>query len=167
VQRPQHLHRDDREVQEFLRDHAGISNMEASTKQNEPKCIESSQALKAAGTSSGMLCHSVLSCRLHPCCPLFFPDTYTPEELVHCSWWCLTSPTGDRGIYIGAHDRAMLLFSTSTAFRGESAHILQWSDLFVSEIPMDDIAPGFRVQVRVSLYCHCPLCPPSSSSLPF
>lgn len=78
---------------------------------------------------------------------------------MRCSWWCLTSPSGPRGIYIGARDRAMLLFATSTAFRGESARILQWSDLFVSEIPMDDISPGFRVPVRVSLH------PPSS--LPF
>jgi hypothetical protein len=53
----------------------------------------------------------------------------------------------------------MLLFSTSTAFRGESARILQWSDLFVSEIPMDDVSPGFRVPVSV---CLLPL-----SSLPF
>ena len=49
--------------------------------------------------------------------------------------------------YIGARDRAMLLFVTLTAFCGESACIFQWSDLFVSEIPMDDISPEFRVPV--------------------
>lgn len=59
-------------------------------------------------------------------------------------------------IYTNARDRAMLLFSTSTAFRGESARILQWSDLFVSEIPMDGISPGSRIQVRVGTHFHCP-----------
>jgi hypothetical protein len=70
---------------------------------------------------------------------------------VRCSQWCLAAASGPRGTHIGARDRVMLLFSTSTAFRGESARILQWSDLFVSEIPMDDISSGFRVPVLAAL----------------
>ena len=76
-----------------------------------------------------------------------FTDTYTPDELARCSWWCLTAVSGPRGTYIGLRDHAMLLLSTSTAFRGESARILQWSDLFMSEMPLDDVRPGVRVPV--------------------
>lgn len=42
----------------------------------------------------------------------------------------------------------MLLLSTQTAFRGESARILLWSDLFPTSVPMDDIQLGMRVPVR-------------------
>jgi hypothetical protein len=90
---------------------------------------------------------------------LVAPDTYTPEELMRCSRWCLAGVSGLRGIHLGARDRAMLLFSTSTAFRGESARILQWSDLFVSEIPMNDVSPGFRVPASI-----WPMLRPSSES---
>jgi hypothetical protein len=79
-----------------------------------------------------------------------FTDTYTSKELERCSKYCLTAFPGNRGIHLGARDRAMLLLSTSTAFRGESARILQWSDLFMSEILMDDVSDGFRVPVCVS-----------------
>ena len=79
-----------------------------------------------------------------------FTDTYTSKELERCSKYCLIAFPGSRGIYLGACDHAMLLLSTSTAFHGESARILQWSDLFMSEIPMDDVSDGFRVPVCVS-----------------
>ncbi|KAF8467061.1 hypothetical protein DFH94DRAFT_817762 [Russula ochroleuca] len=125
-----HEYKGDVEAQINLWSDNCIKVIEDAAKRNEPKHIESLQALKAAGTSS---------------------DTYTPEELVHCSQWCLAAASGPRGTHIGARDRAMLLFSTSTAFRGESAHILQWSNLFVSEIPMDDISSGFRVPVLAAL----------------
>ena len=81
-----------------------------------------------------------------------FTDTYTVEELTRCSLYGLTGFAGNRGIYLGARDRAMLLFSTSTAFRGESARILQWSDLFKSEIPMNEVSDGFRVPVCIFNY---------------
>jgi hypothetical protein len=41
----------------------------------------------------------------------------------------------------------MLLFATSTAVRGESLRILRWSDMFVSEIPMDDVRMGLKIPV--------------------
>ena len=81
-----------------------------------------------------------------------FTDIYTVEELTRCSLYGLTGFAGNCGIYLGARDRAMLLFSTSIAFRGESACILQWSDLFKSEIPMNEVLDGFRVPVCVFNY---------------
>jgi hypothetical protein len=53
--------------------------------------------------------------------------------------------------WIGLRDRAMLLFSATTAVRGENARILRWSDLFMSEIPMDDVRVGLRIPVHVLL----------------
>ena len=74
-------------------------------------------------------------------------DTYTAQELVRCSAWCLTEFTGTKQVFVGIRDRAMLLLSSTTAFRGESCRILEWSDLFLSSIPMDDIQPGYKVPV--------------------
>jgi hypothetical protein len=74
-------------------------------------------------------------------------DTYTEVELKRASLWCLTDFKGKRNIFIGLRDRAMMLFSASMAVRGESARILLWSDLFVSEIPMDDVRQGLKIPV--------------------
>jgi hypothetical protein len=41
----------------------------------------------------------------------------------------------------------MLLFSITTAVRSGSSHILRWSDLFMSEIPIDDVCLGKKVPV--------------------
>jgi hypothetical protein len=62
---------------------------------------------------------------------------------VKCAIWCLLKFSGPQRIYIGMQDAAMLLFSTTTAVHGGSARILRWSDLFVSEIPLN----GKKVQV--------------------
>jgi hypothetical protein len=77
-----------------------------------------------------------------------FVDTYTKEELTRASLWCLTNIKGDCQTFIGFCDRAMLLFATSTAVRSESLHILCWSDMFLSEIPMDDVHMGIKIPVR-------------------
>ena len=45
----------------------------------------------------------------------------------------------------------MLLMSTATVFHGESARILEWSDLFMSYIPMDDIQPGYKLPVSANM----------------
>lgn len=76
-------------------------------------------------------------------------DTYTTEELSHCSLWALASFSGPRHIYNGVRDRAMLLLAAATAFRGDSARKLQLSDLFRSEVPVDDLGLGTTVPVRV------------------
>jgi hypothetical protein len=66
---------------------------------------------------------------------------------MRASVWCLTDMKGDRQTFIGLRDRAMLLFATSTAVCGESIRILRWSDMFVSEIQMDDVHMGLKVPV--------------------
>ena len=48
-----HEHRDSMEAQFSLRSDSRISTFESVVKHNEPKCIESSQLLKAAGSSAG------------------------------------------------------------------------------------------------------------------
>ena len=58
---------------------------------------------------------------------------------------------GVKQTWVGLRDRAMLLFSVATAVRGENARILRWSDLFMSEIPMDSIHMGLKIPVRVLL----------------
>jgi hypothetical protein len=70
---------------------------------------------------------------------------------VRCANWCLTSYKGPLQVFVGLRDRAMLLLASQTAFRGESARILLWSDLFQAMVPMDDIALGTKAPVRVSL----------------
>ena len=49
----QHLHKDDPEAQMTLRSDNRIKLYETASKHNEPKRVQSSQVLKASGTSSG------------------------------------------------------------------------------------------------------------------
>jgi hypothetical protein len=132
----------------------------------QTKRAEAHQELAGPQSSRDLLRY--VASLLHPLAllTLVAPDTYTPEELVRCSQWCLAAASGPRGTHIGARDRVMLLFSTSTAFRGESARILQWSDLFVSEIPMDDISSGFRVPVGVCTVWHHVACAADAAAPP-
>ena len=44
----------------------------------------------------------------------------------------------------------MLLLSTVMAFRGESSRILEFSDLFLSEIVMNEIGEGFHISVSIT-----------------
>lgn len=81
---------------------------------------------------------------------VLFIDTYTEEELTRASLWCMTDVKGHRQTFVGLRDRAMLLFAASTAVRGESSRILLWSDMFVSEIPMDDVRMGMKIPVSTS-----------------
>jgi hypothetical protein len=87
-------------------------------------------------------------------------DTYTPEELSRCSLWALASFSGPRHIYNGVRDRAMLLLSAATAFRGDSARQLLFSDLFCARVPVDDLGLGTTVpvsvyQVLISIWLIC------------
>ena len=59
--------------------------------------------------------------------------------------------SGAKKIFVYTRDRAMLLLSSTTAFRGESSRILEWSDLFVSSIRMDDIQTGYTIPVLAAL----------------
>ena len=67
-------------------------------------------------------------------------DSYTEEELRRCSLWALTDFSGAQSIFVGLRDRAMLLFSSTTAFRGENSRMLQWSDLFRTTVPLEQSA---------------------------
>jgi len=85
-------------------------------------------------------------------CLLLIPagiDTYTEAELKAASLWCMSHFKGVKQTWVGLRDRAMLLFSAATAVRGENARILRWSDLFMSEIPMDSIHMGLKIPVHV------------------
>lgn len=51
-------------------------------------------------------------------------------------------------LWCALRDRAMLLLSAATAFRGDSARMLLWSDLFKTEVPMVDRGAGVKATVR-------------------
>jgi hypothetical protein len=68
---------------------------------------------------------------------------------MRCSMWCLTEFSGMRQVFVGLRDRAMLLFGASTALRGEGTRMLQMSDLFLSELSMDDVRLGYTVPVSI------------------
>lgn len=119
------------EAQVSLRSDLRISELEKAAKHNEPKRIEDSQLLKAAGSSA---------------------DTYTEDELKRISWWCFSTPKTPREIHTHLRDRAMVLWSAATAFRGNSARILLWSDLYTSKVPMHELGMGRTVPVRLTIY---------------
>ena len=80
-------------------------------------------------------------------------DAYTSEELKGCLLSCLMEFSGSQYVLVGMRDQAMLLLSATTVFYGESIRMLKWSDLFLSEIPMDDVHLGYKVPVS------CPTLP--------
>lgn len=43
----------------------------------------------------------------------------------------------------------MLLLQSCTAFRGESARMLLWSDLFVTEVPIPELGPNVKIPVSL------------------
>ncbi|OJA10888.1 hypothetical protein AZE42_11709 [Rhizopogon vesiculosus] len=112
----EHFYLCDHEMHVSLCKDSCIRAFELALRHNEPKRVEKSQTIKAAGTSS---------------------DTYTKAELMHCSLWCLTDFSGPQYIFVSIHDRVMLLVSATTAFRVEGCCMLEWSDLFPATIPLD------------------------------
>lgn len=74
----------------------------------------------------------------------------TPE-LHKLSWHCLITPKTAKKHFEYFRDRAMVLLSTATAFRGDSARILLWSDLYMTETPMDEIGLGRTITTLVAL----------------
>lgn len=126
----QHKYKACAEAQVTLRSDNRIRTLERSSKANEPKRTAKSQSLKAKGTSS---------------------DTYALEELRSCAMWCLTEFTAPRQMFTGIRDRAMLLLGATTAFRGESSRMLQWSDLFLSDLSIDDLDLDNKIPVLAAL----------------
>ena len=93
-------------------------------------------------------------------------DTYTKEELLRLAIWCLQSFSGSKAqVHIGIRDRALLLLSTSIAFRGDSCRGVLLSDLLLRTIPMMNV--GFNSELLASfLPCTSNLflmCMPSGS----
>ncbi|KAJ7433783.1 hypothetical protein FB451DRAFT_316231, partial [Mycena latifolia] len=93
----QHEYPNNRDAQIKLREDTRIRAYESAAKHNEPKRAESAQSQKAAGTSV---------------------DTYSQEELFKCSLWALTRSTTKHKLWVDLRDRAMLLFSATSAWRG-------------------------------------------------
>jgi len=54
--------------------------------------------------------------------------------------------SGQKEIFVGLRDRAMLLLSTTTAFHGASCRGVELSDLFPSVIPSAD-GDGLSIEV--------------------
>ena len=69
------------------------------------------------------------------------------------SLWCLKDQSSDLKVHRGIRDRAMLLLSTSTAFRGDNIRTLLFSDLFGCQVPIPDLGDNARLFVWV--YCCC------------
>ncbi|KAJ7016468.1 hypothetical protein C8F04DRAFT_1343120 [Mycena alexandri] len=119
-----HEYRHIPEAQVNLRSDSRIRSMEASFKANEPERIKKAHALKAVGTRA---------------------DTYTDTQLSSLATSGLESK-GPTVIWRTMRDRAMLLTSSSTAFRGDSSRSLLWSDMFCCDVPMNAKGRGEKVR---------------------
>lgn len=69
--------------------------------------------------------------------------------------WCLTDFSGPNQVYIGLRDRAMLLTSSSVAFRGDNSRQLLMSDLFSCDIPINAKELGTKLRVGFFLFRSC------------
>lgn len=65
----------------------------------------------------------------------------------------LLHPKGQRGvnIYCAIRDRAMLLASTSMAFRGNNVRKVALSDIQTGDIPMMDIDRDYELKASIKL----------------
>ncbi|TFY79269.1 hypothetical protein EWM64_g4743 [Hericium alpestre] len=122
----EYLYRDVPEAKRGLHLDKRIKDFEQFSCHNEPKRTHTVNALKASGTSS---------------------DAYMLAELQQCMFWCVSESKTSRELFHGVRDRAMLLVSAGTAFRGDSARMVQWSDLFISEVPLQEVRPDYLLPV--------------------
>lgn len=114
---------DDPQAKISLRDDNRINTIEAAARHNEPQRAQSAQTLKATGTSA---------------------DTYGEQELSNAALTFLHIHSAPKKLVLALRDRAMLLTSAVTAFRGDSSRGLLWSDLFTKEVPMHAIRRGHK-----------------------
>ncbi|KAF8583497.1 hypothetical protein K439DRAFT_1617415 [Ramaria rubella] len=124
--RDAHLYPKDPEARIPLRSDDRIKRAEAAVKHHEPERVAKAQILKAVGSSA---------------------DTYTVDELIDISKWCLTEPHTRNGLTTYLRDRSMHLMCTATAFRGDNARELGLSDLFLREVP--NVHAGYDVKIMV------------------
>lgn len=86
--------------------------------------------------------------------PFFFTsnhkDTYKKEDMIRMSNWALKAfgPSLSQ-VYLGLHDRALILLPANIAFHGDSTRHLLWSDIFTQLLPMEIIGSGVEIQVRL------------------
>lgn len=55
-------------------------------------------------------------------------------------------------VWRAMRDRAMLLTSSSVAFRGDSSRSLLWSDMYCYDVPMNAKGRGEKVRASPSIY---------------
>ncbi len=90
-------------------------------------------------------------------CPLIYKlilphsDTFTPEQLTTASIYYLESAPKRNAtanqLHTSIRDRAMLLLTTSMAFRGDNVREITWSDILVRQVPLVDV--GLDVKAAV------------------
>ncbi|KAJ7165925.1 hypothetical protein C8R46DRAFT_1219700 [Mycena filopes] len=107
-----------------LRSDPRIRLMESSFKANEPERIKKAHALKAVGTRA---------------------DTYDDTQLTSLATSGLDTK-GPVAIWRAMRDRAMLLTSSSTAFRGDSSRSLLWSDMYCYDVPVNAKGRGQKIR---------------------
>ncbi|KAJ7034210.1 hypothetical protein C8F04DRAFT_1234451 [Mycena alexandri] len=119
-----HEYRGIPEAQVNLRSDSRIRLLESSFKASEPERIKKAHALKAVGTRA---------------------DTYDDSQLTNLATTGLKT-RGPTAIWRAMRDRAMLLTSTSTAFRGDSSRSLLWSDMYCCDVPINAKGRGEKIR---------------------
>lgn len=78
-------------------------------------------------------------------------DTFTPEQLSTASLYFLEPGRGSTPLQItkSVRDRAMLLLTTTMAFRGDNLRNIGWSDLYMRDILLSEVGPEAKVPVRL------------------
>ncbi|KAK7048472.1 hypothetical protein R3P38DRAFT_2687704 [Favolaschia claudopus] len=120
----QHLYRHIPEAQVSLRTDNRIKTLEGAFAHNEPERTKKAHSLKATGTRA---------------------DTYTDVQLTQLATSGMDSK-GPTNIWRAMRDRAMMLTSSSTAFRGDNSRLLLWSDMYCYDVPMH--AKGHGTKLR-------------------
>ncbi|KAF5312044.1 hypothetical protein D9619_002517 [Psilocybe cf. subviscida] len=121
------------ESQKPLRKDTRIKSFERRAEATEPERLIQMQVNKANGLVS---------------------DTYTEEELISASTYLLkTTPEGNTStplkISQSLRDRAMLLLSTSMAFRGDNTRNILLSDIYLRDIPLPAVSLTHKVKALV------------------
>lgn len=117
---------------------------------NEPKRQAESQEMKKFGQ---LHVRQVIIPRLQLRILKIFLETFTESQLFELSMsYFEDCRRTAKEIYMSMRDRAMLLFSSSMAFRGDSTRSILLSDLGYQEVPMLDM--GLDSSLPVSNYYY-------------
>jgi hypothetical protein len=80
---------------------------------------------------------------------ILFTDTLSMDELKRASKWFITEKNTSRQVYLALRDRAMLLLSCATAFRGDSVRPVLLSDLFTKQVAFPALGPSASILVSL------------------